>query len=451
MKIILPEKVKFILEQLEIHGFEGYAVGGCIRDSVLGRTPSDWDITTSATPREVKEIFPKTFDTGIEHGTITVLLDKEGFEVTTYRIDGEYEDCRHPRQVQFTPNLIEDLKRRDFTINAMAYNESRGLVDAFGGIGDLQNRVVRCVGNAWERFGEDALRMMRAVRFCAQLGFRMDSETSMAIRELAPSLKKISAERIRTELVKLLESPHPDWIRQAWEDGITKVILPEFDSMMEQPQNSSHHIYSVGEHTLEALRNVRADRILRLSVLFHDMGKPEVAAMDERGIYHFRGHAGHSAEIAKKIMKRLKFDNDTLQKVYRLVLHHSLYPEMTPEGVRRAVYLLGEELFPFYMEIKRADILGQNPAVQEKKLGYLEEIERIYGEIIARGDCLSLKTLAVTGKDLIGDGVKPGKGMGELLDRLLDEVLEVPERNTREWLLERSRQLRKMVADAPEL
>lgn len=442
MRIVLPEKVKIILEQLECHGFEGYAVGGCVRDSILGREPNDWDITTSASPQEVKKIFPKTFDTGIEHGTITVLIDKEGFEVTTYRIDGEYVDSRHPTEVKFTSDLVEDLKRRDFTINAMAYNETAGLVDAFGGIEDLKKGVVRCVGNAWERFGEDALRMMRAVRFCAQLGFEMEEQTAQAIRELAPSLKKISAERIQVELVKLLESPHPDWIKRAWGLGITAIILPEFDRIMEQAQNGAHHVYSVGEHTLEAIRNIRADRVLRLTMLFHDMGKPEIAVLDEKGIYHFKGHAAYSAVLAKSIMKRLKFDNETLNKVHRLVQNHSLYPEVSPEGVRRGICQLGEELFPLFLEVKRADILGQNPAVWETKLKYLEEVKQLYQEIIQRGDCLSLKTLAVTGNDLIKDGVTPGKTMGELLGKLLDEVLEVPERNEKEWLLERSRELR---------
>lgn len=442
MKIVLPEKVKIILEQLEQNGFEGYAVGGCVRDSILGRIPSDWDITTSASPQDVKKIFAKTFDTGIEHGTITVLIEKEGFEVTTYRIDGEYEDCRHPKEVQFTSNLAEDLRRRDFTINAMAYSEQAGLVDLFGGVEDLKNGIVRCVGEARERFQEDALRMMRAVRFCAQLGFQMEEGTAAAIRELAPSLQKISAERVQTELIKLLESPHPDWIRNAWEAGITAEILPEFDRIMKQEQNGSHHVYSVGEHTLEALRNVRADKVLRLTVLFHDMGKPERAVLDERGIYHFKGHAAASAVIAKSIMKRLKFDNETLNKVHRLVANHSLYPEATEEGVRRGIFQLGEDLFPLFLEVKRADILGQNPAVQEKKLLYLQQVRELYETIIERGDCLSLKKLAITGKDLIEDGVTPGRSMGALLEQLLDEVLQVPERNDREWLLERSRILR---------
>lgn len=446
MRIILPEKVTFILEQLERHGFEGYAVGGCVRDSILGRAPSDWDITTSASPQEVKAIFPKTFDTGIEHGTITVLLEKEGFEVTTYRIDGEYEDGRHPKEVQFTSQLIEDLKRRDFTINAMAYNETKGLVDAFGGMEDLKNGILRCVGRAEERFEEDALRMMRAVRFCAQLGFVMEEETAGAIRFLAPALKKISAERIQVELVKLLESPNPHWIRQAWECGLTAVVLPEFDRIMEQAQNNSHHVYSVGEHTLETLRNVREEKILRLTMLFHDMGKPDIAAVDEKGIYHFRGHAARSAQVAKQIMKRLKFDNETLTKVCRLVQNHSLYPEATPEGVRRGVCQVGEELFPLFLEVKRADILGQNPAVWEQKLEYLRQVEQIYQEILKRGDCLSLKGLAITGRDLIGDGMRPGKDMGELLERLLEEVLKDPSRNQKEWLLERGRVLRRETA-----
>lgn len=446
MKITLPEKVRFILERLEANGFEGYAVGGCVRDSILGKQPNDWDITTSAAPEEVKMIFPHTFDTGIEHGTITVLIDREGFEVTTYRIDGAYDDCRHPREVCFTSSLTEDLRRRDFTINAMAYNERAGLVDAFDGLGDLEKGTVRCVGNARERFGEDALRMMRAVRFSAQLGFEIEDQTAEAVRELAPALKMISAERIQTELVKLLESAHPDWIRKAWELGITAVILPEFDRIMEQPQNNAHHIYSVGEHTLRTLEHIPADKVLRLTMLMHDMGKPETAALDEKGIYHFRGHAAGSALIAKRILKRLKFDNDTSGKVYKLVLNHSLYPEMTPEGVRRGIFRLGEELFPLFLQVKRADVMGQSPSVQEKKLAYLEQIRQIYGEVLERGDCLSLRMLAVTGNDLIRDGMRPGKELGLILNQLLDEVLADPEKNQRDSLLERSRILRKTVA-----
>ena len=241
MKITLPEKVKKIIHTLKSHGYEAYAVGGCVRDSILGREPEDWDITTSALPEETKALFERTFDTGIEHGTITVLMGKEGFEVTTYRIDGKYEDNRHPKQVTFTRCLREDLLRRDFTINAMAYNEEEGIVDIFGGMEDLKEGVIRCVGNAKERFGEDALRILRAVRFSAQLGFSIEEETKAGIVALAPTLQQISAERIQVELVKMLVSPNPERIRLAYELGITKVILPEFDEMMNTAYNTLYY------------------------------------------------------------------------------------------------------------------------------------------------------------------------------------------------------------------
>jgi len=255
MKIQLPEKVNTIISTLQAHGYEAYAVGGCVRDSILGRIPDDWDITTSATPLETKSLFKRTFDTGIEHGTITVLIDKEAFEVTTYRVDGKYEDSRHPSEVTFTRSLKEDLLRRDFTINAMAYNDAEGLVDIFGGMEDLKNNTIRCVGNAKERFGEDALRILRAVRFAAQLGFEIESETQDAIKILAPTLANISAERIQVELIKMLVSPNPGLLQAAYELGITKVILPEFDELMKTTQETPHHIYTVGEHTEAVLRN----------------------------------------------------------------------------------------------------------------------------------------------------------------------------------------------------
>lgn len=288
MNIQLPEKVSEIINCLRSHNFEAYAVGGCVRDSLLGRTPSDWDITTSATPEEVKSLFSHTVDTGIQHGTVTVMLGHEGFEVTTYRIDGEYEDARHPKEVAFTLSLREDLKRRDFTINAMAYNEESGLVDLFGGAQDLERGVIRCVGDPGERFREDALRMFRAVRFAAQLGFSVEKNTAGAISELAGSLARISAERIQTELVKLLVSPHPEEMRQIYELGISDVVLPEFSVMMETPQNNPHHMYSVGEHTIKALQLIPEDKVLRLTMLLHDVAKPPCRITDRKGIDHFR-------------------------------------------------------------------------------------------------------------------------------------------------------------------
>ena len=246
MKVVLPVDVRKIIEKLEANGFEAFAVGGCVRDTLLLREPGDWDITTSATPEEVKGIFSQTIDTGIQHGTVTVLINHVGYEVTTYRIDGEYMDARHPNEVTFTKNLVEDLKRRDFTINAMAYNDRVGIVDEFDGIGDLERKVIRCVGNPRERFSEDALRMMRAVRFAAQLGFSIDEDTKEAIRELAPTLSKVSKERIAVELVKILVSDHPEEIRTAYQLGLTKVFMPEFDVAMETVQNNHHHMYTVG-------------------------------------------------------------------------------------------------------------------------------------------------------------------------------------------------------------
>ena len=287
MKINLPEKVRQIIKILTDHGYEAYAVGGCVRDSILGRAPQDWDITTSATPQQVKELFFHTIDTGIQHGTVTVMMHHEGFEVTTYRIDGEYTDARHPKEVQFTASLLEDLKRRDFTINAMAYNEKEGLVDAFDGVGDFRRGVIRCVGEAKERFSEDALRMLRAVRFAAQLGFTIETETIAAMELLAGNIAKVSAERIQVELVKLLVSDHPEKLLTAYETGLTAVFLPEFDRMMETGQNNPHHCYTVGEHTIQAVKNVPSDKVLRLTMLLHDVAKPACKVTDEQGIDHF--------------------------------------------------------------------------------------------------------------------------------------------------------------------
>lgn len=446
--IEIPEKVAQILQKLHENGYEAYAVGGCVRDSILGREPNDWDVTTSASPQQVKALFPRTIDTGIQHGTVTVMDGKDGFEVTTYRIDGAYEDCRHPKEVTFTSNLTEDLKRRDFTINALAYSHETGIVDEFGGMEDLKNGVIRCVGNPMDRFAEDALRMMRAVRFAAQLGFELNEDVKEAIREMADALDMVSAERIQTELVKLMVSPHPHWFRLAYECGITSVIMPEFDRIMVQRQNGPHHAYSTGGHTLLALQNIPADRVLRLTMLFHDMGKPDAYTVDENGKDHFRGHAAYSEKVARRIMKRLKFDNDTLNNVCTLVKNHSWYPELSGKGVRRCAYQIGgPELFEQFLKVKRADILAQNPDVIEQKLHYLDEVNHIWSDIRLHGDCLSLKQLAVTGKDLIAQGMDPGPGLGIILQRMLEDVLEYPEHNTREYLMELLETLRSKEAE----
>lgn len=435
MKIQLPEKVNTIIQTLQEHGYEAYAVGGCVRDSLLGREPGDWDITTSASPEETKKLFARTVDTGIEHGTVTVLLGKEGFEVTTYRIDGKYEDSRHPTEVIFTRNLREDLLRRDFTINAMAYNDTEGIVDIFGGMDDLKRKIIRCVGNARERFGEDALRIMRGVRFAAQLGFSLEKETKEAMAELAPTLEKISAERIQTELVKLLVSDSPELIREAYHLGITAVILPEFDEMMQTGQETKYHRYDVGEHTVQAVCNVPPDKVLRLTMLLHDVAKPEMKTVDADGTAHFKGHDIRGEQKAKEILRRLKFDNDTIHKVTKLVRWHDYRMPAEKKNVRKAMSKISAELFPMYLLVKRADILAHSMYRREEELENLSGLQKCYEEIVADHECVSLKQLAVTGTDLIGIGMKPGKQIGEVLNELLRIVLEYPEFNNKEHLL----------------
>lgn len=435
MKIILPDKVKRIIDTLELHGYEAYAVGGCVRDSILGRKPQDWDITTSAKPEQVKALFAHTIDTGIQHGTVTVMIDHEGFEVTTYRIDGEYEDARHPKEVLFTSNLLEDLKRRDFTINAMAYNDKDGMVDAFDGIGDLKRGIIRCVGDAKERFSEDALRMLRAVRFAAQLGFVIEEETRRAVCILAPNIAKVSAERIQVELIKLLVSEHPELILTAYETGLTKIFLPEFDDMMETEQRNPHHIYSVGGHTIEALKHTAPDKILRLAVLFHDVAKPECIVTDAEGVNHFYGHPQAGAQKTRQILRRLKFDNDTTDAVCRLVEWHDDNPELSERNVRRAMHRIGLEQYPGLFAVKRADILAQSDYQREEKLAYVADYERIYEAVMEQEQCVTIKDLAVNGSDLIAAGMQQGRELGVVLKTLLERVLDEPELNTKEQLL----------------
>ena len=432
----IPRDVREIIETLNTNGYEAYAVGGCVRDTLIGRRPEDWDITTSARPETVKALFHRTIDTGIQHGTVTVMLGKKGYEVTTYRVDGDYHDGRHPDSVTFTPDLREDLKRRDFTINAMAYNEEKGIVDLFRGQEDLEKGIIRCVGNPLHRFREDALRMMRAVRFSAQLGFSIESETFDAIRRLAPSIQKISAERIQMELVKILTSPHPDHLRLLYEAGLTAYILPEFDRMMETPQNTPYHCYTVGEHTLAVLAHVPAQPVLRLAALLHDVGKPQCRTTDSSGQDHFYGHAGKGAEMACQILKRLKLDNDTIRRTEQLIFHHSDSIDLNERSVRRALNRVGEELFPSLLLLMEGDNMGKTPDGTNQRLDYLRQIREIYQEILFRRDCISLKTLALTGDDLLKAGIPKGKKIGEILHYCLEQVLDDPDKNCHDLLLQ---------------
>ncbi len=433
--ITLPKDVAEIIHILEEAGYEAYAVGGCVRDSILGRCPNDWDITTNALPQQVKDLFSHTIDTGLQHGTVTVMKHHVGYEVTTYRIDGEYEDSRHPKSVTFTADLVEDLMRRDFTINAMAYNDRTGIVDAFGGMKDLENKVIRAVGDPKQRFTEDALRIMRAVRFAAQLGYEIEEKTKEAIGEMAQTLKKISAERIQVELVKLVTSDHPEHMRLLYETGITSVILPQFDRMMEMEQNNPHHCFNVGEHTIKAMQEIKPDKVLRLTMLFHDMGKPDTKTTDVDGIDHFHGHAVYSEQHAESVLKQLKFDNDTIYKVKKLTYWHDYKTAPGKKGVRRALNKIGEELFLLLLEVKRADTMAQSAYKREEKLKALEQLAQIYSQVKEEGECFTLKDLAVTGQDLIALGMKPGPQLGEQLGRLLEIVLDDPEKNEKEILL----------------
>ena len=441
MNIVLPQDVIKIIERLESCGHEAYAVGGCVRDSILGKEPADWDITTSASPEEVKALFTHTIDTGIAHGTVTIMCGRCGYEVTTYRIDGEYKDGRHPESVAFTNLLSEDLRRRDFTINAMAYNQTEGLVDLFGGMQDLQDGVIRCVGEATERFSEDALRMLRAVRFAAQLGFSIDKATYDAICALAPTIARVSMERIMVELVKLLTSAHPEEMRTVYACGLTGIFLPEFDAMMETPQHTVHHQYSVGEHTIHALMAVPADRVLRLTMLFHDVAKPVCRTTDEAGNDHFYGHPEIGAEMTGQILRRLKFDNDTIRSVKRLVRFHDMRPVLQEKNVRRSIVKMGLESFPEIFAVKRADTLAQSMYMRQQKLDAIDQFEALYDRIMEKQVCVQKKDLALNGKDLLNLGVPQGKKVGEILDLLFAQVIEEPAKNTREKLLAEAKRL----------
>ncbi len=435
MKLKLPQKVNFIIDLLRRNDHEAFAVGGCVRDLILARDPGDFDITTSATPDEVKKIFRRTIDTGIEHGTVTVLMQGEAFEVTTYRVDGAYKDGRHPDSVTFTPSLKEDLKRRDFTINAMAYNEKLGLVDIYGGMKDLQTKTIRCVGDPNERFSEDALRIMRAVRFAAQLGFTIDPATREAIAGHAEELRNVSAERIQIELMKLLVSDHPMMFRDFYDLGVSKIFLPEFDRCMRTPQNTPHHLYNVGEHMLHSIPVVPPDRILRLTMLLHDIGKPDKRTVDENGRDHFRGHALHGSVLVKDVLKRLKFDNETIDKVTRLVRYHDHRPEPNDASVRKMICMIGKDLFPEYLTVQWADTVAKSTYKQDIKFDRIRAVNEVYLRILGRGDPLSIRELAINGNDLKEIGAK-GEEIGELLRASLETVLEDPARNTHDFLMD---------------
>lgn len=428
-----------IIKTIEAHGHEAYAVGGCVRDCILGKTPNDWDITTSAKPQEIKSYFNRTIDTGIEHGTVTVRMRGESFEVTTYRIDGDYEDARHPKEVTFTRNLNDDLLRRDFTVNAMAYHPAKGLVDIFGGYDDLNHKIIRAVGNPVDRFTEDALRMLRAIRFAAQLDFTIEEKTYTAICLLSASLAKISQERIQTEIVKLLVSDHPERMRDVHRTGLSKSFFPEWDALFVTGQNSVHHCYDVGEHTIAVLTALPPERVLRLTGVFHDIAKPLTRRTDAKGRDHFAGHPQLGAQMTKEILRRMKFDNATIDTVSALVKYHDERPAPTKRNMRRLASRVGTDRMEQLFALKEADIAGQSEYERGHKQEMVQMMRREYSNVIADGEAVHISSLAINGKDLIDAGIPQGREIGKILKQLLKEVVDDPTRNNRQWLLERAK------------
>lgn len=415
MRIDIPQDAATIIKIFEQNGYEAYVVGGCVRDSILGRKPEDWDITTSAKPDEIKGLFSKTIDTGIQHGTVTIRMGGCSYETTTFRIDGEYEDNRHPKNVEFTSLLSEDLRRRDFTINAMAYSPEKGLIDMFNGIDDLNNKIIRCVGNPHERFSEDALRTLRAVRFAGQLGFDIEKNTYDAISDIAPNIENISAERIRVEITKLIMSDGPDRLITAKEAGLTKVFLPEWDEIIDGQGAGERIIKSVNAvNGLSRNMDEKERKILAFSVLLSETGN------------------------SKEIMKRLKFDNYSISMVERLTKYCTYDFDISKIELRKFISKAGLDIMELLYILREAYYMGFG----NDYAGYMMEIDNMskqyFHEIIEDNDPLTIGDLKITGNDLIESGIPKGKMVGCILNSLLDAVLEKPELNHRNWLVKKS-------------
>lgn len=439
MEIHIPTGARKIIARLEQHGYEAYIVGGCVRDSLMGKRPSDWDICTSARAEEMMALFEdkRVIPTGIQHGTLTILAEDGAYEVTTFRIDGEYLDHRHPKSVAFTRELAEDLSRRDFTINAMAWHPERGLIDLFGGVEDLRDRLVRAVGDPVQRFNEDGLRMLRMVRFATVLDFDYDPATYDAVRKQGHLLQYISKERIQVELNKILLAAHPArGLEDLYTLGMYPYIIPLMCHTVGFAQRGGHHFLDVFEHSLLAVGVIAPELVLRLTMLLHDIGKPFVWDSSESLSYdRFDDHAAVSAKLAGKILRDLKYDNATRKDVVELIAHHNdiLLPD--PVNVRRALARLGEVQTRRLVQVKVADLIAHDLAGErEKILALFAEISDVIGEVVARGDCTSVKALAIGGQDMMALGLS-GRAIGQMLNAALELVLEKPEMNTRETLL----------------
>lgn len=446
LKIEIPSGANEIIHTLQNNGYEAFLCGGAVRDSILGRPIHDYDITTSATPYEMMKVFKdkRIIETGLQHGTITIVINGEGYECTTYRIDGNYSDSRKPDSVTFTRSLKEDLKRRDFTINAMAYNDEVGLVDPFNGMKDIKCHKIRCVGRAEDRFSEDALRILRAIRFASQLGFMVDSDASFNIHKMYKNLENISIERINSEFCKIALSSE-FYVQIVLFREVFSLFIPEIKDMFGFQQNNPYHICDVWNHIVHAVQAYECDcesdlksrdLITSLAVFFHDIGKPHCYQDGEDGIRHFKGHGRVSADMTDKIMKRLRFDNNTRERVVQLVYYHDATFEVGEKYIKRWLNKIGEEQFRRLLNVRRADIKAQAYINQETRLQKIDNIEYILEEVLQDDECFSLKDLAVNGKDLITIGYKPGKEIGEVLNNLLDSVISGEYINEKEKLLE---------------
>lgn len=435
MKVNFPESVRWAIKRLNDAGYEAWAVGGCVRDSALGKEPHDWDMTTSALPEETMAVFADypVIETGIKHGTVTVVVDGEPLEITTYRVDGSYSDGRHPDGVSFTRSLEADMARRDFTINAMAAHPEKGIVDCFGGLEDLKNGVIRCVGDPERRFSEDALRILRAMRFSAVLGFPVEEKTAEALLKIRENLRHVAMERIFSELKRMLCGKDAGRILRQFPQ-VLWVFLPELEPMHGFEQHNPNHLYDVWEHTVVSVESAPADEVLRLAMLLHDVGKPDCFTKDQNGVGHFYGHPVKSREMADNILARLKADNNTRERVLALVEHHDAEIAAKPASVRRWLGKLGEQGFADLLAVKRADNLAQDLSYRDKR-DMLDELAQLAKDVLAEGQCFTLKSLAVNGHDLMELDFVPGVHMGDVLESLLEKVVEGEIPNEKEMLL----------------
>lgn len=435
--IRLPRAAAWILARLNENGEQAYVVGGCVRDSLLGILPKDWDICTSARPDRLKSIFADchVVETGLKHGTLTVVIDHVPYEVTTFRVDGEYTDHRHPDAVTFVTDVVEDLARRDFTVNAMAYHPKTGVVDAFNSQADLAAGVIRCVGEAERRFGEDALRILRALRFAATYGFAIEAETSRAVHGLKGTLHDVAAERIRVELAKMLCGKGVGTILREYHDVIAEV-LPALLPMVGFDQHTPYHLYDVWEHTVRGVEHIAPVEILRLTMLLHDSGKPASFTVDEKGVGHAYGHQKKSAEIAEEVLTYLKVDNATRERVLTLVAHHDMPLTCERMLLKRRLSAFGEETLRQLIEVQRADSLAKGTRVPEAVEAEIQALCTALDDLLAEKPCVTVKALAVHGNDLMAAGIPKGPAVGQCLAALLEAVMAEQILNEREALLQ---------------